>query len=1167
MPPSYRARHSTPPRLLVDGFCCDSPMKTPSPLKQHPLFSNAPPSNEHDPDDLFLQSPFKSSTSSAHPAFLSKPQPINADDEEGAIFLASSSSVPPFFPVSASKPLRTPVKQVHRSQSRPVLSTKPIHHLSRATSPSLHIAATDARVGAGTKRKSTAHPVTPLRPHTLTPLKVVSPKTEKDSCGSIMFDRLAPITAPRFIDRTPHSKVETEVHLRKQTASLTKLKLTDRLEANGGLGLNGGGPGGVGGDDDDESNPLFSKDSVKQSGKASSRQLLLRNAKGDDEVAEAISPGGHVIKRRARSRPVSAELLNTQKSPTAIPSPKKQMLGKPNVHRSGTGSIAFPSASKSRVRTSSASSNSSEGASPRPRRRVTGALTTSNSRNPLKLPQTNQAQTRKPLNRLESVSSATLFFGPPIPQPSTSDSLMQSKSSSIFPSFKASTPGYAGPPSNDPAWHTIQNHPPSPNSSPVGLPHQVSALPRRSLFDDDEDMFLDDPSDIPDSTLGFSVADGVPSPRPHVESKSLPTKYKPRDSGIVMSDEDDVLSRIGRPENGLLIMPQASTSLNSISSDADDGLITPGVGPDLSSGWPGSDVYVSTGDDQHDFHSDLGPDGYVDVDAFIMRTLAAPTRSNHPGAKRVPGTPVKSRTLGLSSRPWQSAVANKVGLAWEAGAGKKGKMPRKSLPAAFALPGGKLGKLTLDHATDSEDEQDSPSGRKEKYTGIGLGRPSAPGKDTLPALQRTRWLSRRSSSGAFSSGSDSLGATPTRVKGKDWHLPVPKFTTSPLRNQTKHSPARTASGSSTSTVTGANSPTKIVRLPIAERFARVPVPISSMKGTPPISEEEQPGKFERDFDEIGELGSGEFGKVIKVQFRGGGAQAYAIKKSKRFEGPRHRTRLREEVEILQHLKDRASALCEDGRHPNVLAYVDSWEEEEALYIQTELCESGNLAGFLWEYGRAFPRLDEARVWKIFADLSNGLRFIHDSGVIHLDLKPSNIFVTGEGRFKIGDFGMASLWPRPKKPDQTERGFEREGDKVYLAPEVLQGRYGKAADVFSFGVMMLETATNIVVPDQGEAWQRLRTEDFSQVDLEDSPELLDIIRSMMRTDPDLRISVQTVYDHPVVSRARAAMDRTYQAAKQNGTSIFAASPLASAPVGFLDDILGRCRGAGAMDISV
>jgi mitosis inhibitor protein kinase SWE1 len=88
----------------------------------------------------------------------------------------------------------------------------------------------------------------------------------------------------------------------------------------------------------------------------------------------------------------------------------------------------------------------------------------------------------------------------------------------------------------------------------------------------------------------------------------------------------------------------------------------------------------------------------------------------------------------------------------------------------------------------------------------------------------------------------------------------------------------------------------------------------------------------------------------------------------------HRLRLREEVDILQRLSQ-ASASSTDsngirGRHPNVLAYVDSWEQDEALYICTELCELGNFAHFLWEYGRVFPRLEEARVWKVIVDLSN-----------------------------------------------------------------------------------------------------------------------------------------------------------------------------------------------------
>lgn len=92
--------------------------------------------------------------------------------------------------------------------------------------------------------------------------------------------------------------------------------------------------------------------------------------------------------------------------------------------------------------------------------------------------------------------------------------------------------------------------------------------------------------------------------------------------------------------------------------------------------------------------------------------------------------------------------------------------------------------------------------------------------------------------------------------------------------------------------------------------------------------------------------------------------------------------------------------------------------------------------------------------------------------------------------------------------------------------------------------------------RGDGWHRLRQEDFSQMDLDGSPELFALIKSMMRTDPARRLDVQAICDHAVVSRARAAMERTYDEAKRDGTSVFAASPLAGVSNTFLEEILGR-----------
>lgn len=75
--------------------------------------------------------------------------------------------------------------------------------------------------------------------------------------------------------------------------------------------------------------------------------------------------------------------------------------------------------------------------------------------------------------------------------------------------------------------------------------------------------------------------------------------------------------------------------------------------------------------------------------------------------------------------------------------------------------------------------------------------------------------------------------------------------------------------------------------------------------------------------------------------------------------------------------------------------------------------------------------------------------------------------------KIADFGLATRWP-------AAAGIEGEGDREYIGPEVLMGRYDKPADIFALGLIMFEIAGNVELPDNGVSWQKLRNGDMSDV---------------------------------------------------------------------------------------
>ena len=143
------------------------------------------------------------------------------------------------------------------------------------------------------------------------------------------------------------------------------------------------------------------------------------------------------------------------------------------------------------------------------------------------------------------------------------------------------------------------------------------------------------------------------------------------------------------------------------------------------------------------------------------------------------------------------------------------------------------------------------------------------------------------------------------------------------------------------------------------------------------------------------------------------------------------------------------------RHPNIVLYMGASIQAPNLAIVTELMERGSLYDVI--HKRA---LDIKLATKVqFArDSLRGLSFLHQSNMVHRDMKSLNILVSRTWVAKVSDFGLSAVKSECEKQGGEEGGTP--GSVFWTAPEVLDGQYGKAkygppADVYSFGIVLWE----------------------------------------------------------------------------------------------------------------
>ena len=188
------------------------------------------------------------------------------------------------------------------------------------------------------------------------------------------------------------------------------------------------------------------------------------------------------------------------------------------------------------------------------------------------------------------------------------------------------------------------------------------------------------------------------------------------------------------------------------------------------------------------------------------------------------------------------------------------------------------------------------------------------------------------------------------------------------------------------------------------------------------------------------LGCGGMGTVYLAQDTVLGGEEVALKIL-------HLDRVADDSHVQRFLRE--VQLTRRVTHPNVVRTFELGQEGEKLFFTMEVVHGTTLK----EYAKTH-QLEPHEVARLIAEISKGLHAIHEQGVVHRDLKLSNVMVSENGAVKIADFGVA----RPEVSDLTCTD-EIVGSATHMSPEVWKGNPITAAtDLYSLGIMAFELLT-------------------------------------------------------------------------------------------------------------
>jgi eukaryotic-like serine/threonine-protein kinase len=233
----------------------------------------------------------------------------------------------------------------------------------------------------------------------------------------------------------------------------------------------------------------------------------------------------------------------------------------------------------------------------------------------------------------------------------------------------------------------------------------------------------------------------------------------------------------------------------------------------------------------------------------------------------------------------------------------------------------------------------------------------------------------------------------------------------------------------------------------------------------------------------------------------------------------------------------ASAL----NHPNILTIFDVGTNGEVPYVVSELLDGETLRQRL-----AGAPLPARKAMDYASQIAEGLAAAQEKGIVHRDLKPENLFVMGDGRVKILDFGLAKV-TRPEVPSalltqaptsaQTEPGLVM-GTVGYMSPEQVRGQPADPrSDIFAFGAILYEMLTG------KRAFRGSSPADTISAILKEEPELA---ATLPGVTPAMTRIVHRCLEKSPQERFQSARDLAFSLRESSSASVGPPSALSQAP---------------------